>query len=213
MKDPNTPYAESIAYAFIEACTNGTVANYVCYGSYSGNGLDQIPVAERAAALVNADHHWHSEDRTDWERKAVFGELTWHATEKMNVTFGGRWFDYENDKRYNKIIAAHTLSNGKRAGGFQQPLWIGNEDVQSNSDSDFSPKLSIDYSIDDDTMVYGLYSEGFRVGGINRASRGTVWSRTLWGQEWEPDNLKNYEFGYRSRWADDTVSIKDGMLT
>ena len=207
MKDPNTPYQESIAFAFIEACLNQTVVNYVCYGSYAGNGLDQIDPAEIAAALATADHMWHSMDRTDWERKAVFGEFTWHATENMNVTVGGRWFDYQNDKRYNKILAAHTLSNTRRAGGFQQPLWIGNEGVQSQSDSDFMPKLSIDYSIDQDKMVYGLYSEGFRVGGINRANRRAVWSRTLWGQAWEPDNLKNYEIGYRSRWADNTVQF------
>ena len=69
------------------------------------------------------------------------------------------------------------------------------------------PKLSIDYSMDQDTMVYALYSEGFRVGGINRANRRALWDRTLWGQEWDPDTLKNFEIGYRSRWADSTVQV------
>jgi outer membrane receptor protein involved in Fe transport len=69
------------------------------------------------------------------------------------------------------------------------------------------PKVSIDYSPNDRSMVYSLYSEGFRVGGINRANRSAVWSRTLWGQEWTPDSLKNYEVGYRSRWADSTVQF------
>ena len=207
MKSANTPYQESLSYAFIEACLNGTVANYLCYGSYSPNGLDQADPAAVAAALATADHYWDSRDNTDWDQRAVFGEITWHATEKMNVTVGGRWFKSENDKLYVKYLAGHTGANGRQTGGFVQPIWMGNDVVQHESDTDFVPKLSVDYQIDADKMVYGLYSEGFRVGGINRANRRAVWSRTLWGQAWKPDKLKNYEIGLRSRWADDTVQL------
>ena len=45
------------------------------------------------------------------------------------------------------------------------------------------------------------------MGGINRANRKADWTRTLWGQEWDPDKLKNYEMGLKSRWADNTVQL------
>ena len=206
MKDANTPYQESLSYAFIENCVNGTVSNYACNAGYA-NGIGKADPADVRAALLTADHYWDSRDDTDWETKAVFGEVTWHATEKLNVTVGGRWFETENDKLYVKYIAGHEGSDGKLRGGFVQPIWQGNDITQSSKQNEFVPKISADYHLDDDKMVYALYTEGYRVGGINRANRRADWSRTLWGQEWEPDKLKNYEVGLKSRWADNSVQL------
>ncbi len=137
----------------------------------------------------------------------MFGEFTWHATDALNVTFGGRWFENTNEKVYIKYIAGGTDNQGRATGGFIQPRWQGNDIVASTTLTDFVPKLSIDYAVSDNKMLYGLYSEGYRVGGINRVNKNADWSRTLWGQEWEPDLLKNYELGLRSRWADNTVQM------
>jgi outer membrane receptor protein involved in Fe transport len=207
MADANTPYQDSISYAYLQACLDGSSVNYTCYGSYSANGQDLVPAADRAAALLTADHYWDSRDDTDWKQQAVFGEVIWHLNEKTNVTFGGRFFENTNKKLYIKYLAGHTGPDGRQAGGFIQPIWIGNDIRQTTKQSEFVPKLSVDYSIDDDKMVYALYTEGYRVGGINRANRRADWSRTLWGQEWDPDRLKNYEVGLKSRWADNTVQL------
>ena len=56
-------------------------------------------------------------------------------------------------------------------------------------------------------MVYASYSVGYRPGGINRTNKNTDWTRTLWGQQWSPDELTNYEVGLRSRWADDSLQL------
>ena len=57
------------------------------------------------------------------------------------------------------------------------------------------PKFSLAWNLDDDKMVYGTYTEGFRPGGVNRANGRADWSRTFFPQTWEPDSLKNYEMG------------------
>ena len=207
MANANLPYQESMSFAYMQACLDGSVSNYTCFGEFSPNGQDKVPAADRAAALATADHYWDSRDDTDWEQKAVFGEVTWHATDELNVTFGGRYFDNTNVKTYIKYLAGNTGSDGRQQGGFIQPIWIGNEFPQSSTQSEFVPKLSVDYSLDEDRMVYALYTEGYRVGGINRANRRADWSRTLWGQEWEPDKLKNYETGWRSRLMGNTLQL------
>jgi len=207
MKDANTPYQDSMSYAFIEACVNGTVANYGCTTGYGGNPIDAADPAEVTAALANADHYWDSRDDTDWEQKAVFGEVTWHATDDLNVTVGGRWFETTNDKLYIKYLAGHKGSDDRNTGGFVQPIWQGNDITQTISHSKFVPKLSLAYTLDEDKMVYGTYTEGYRVGGINRANRRADWTRTIWGQAWEPDKLMNYEMGLKSRWADNTLQL------
>jgi len=210
MKDANTPYQESLSYAFLDGCSSGTVANYLCNAG-AANGIARADPAEVAAALLTADHYWDSRDVTNWETKAVFGELNWHATDQLDVTIGGRWFETTNDKLYIKYLAGSTGSDGRATGGFIQPIWMGNDVTQSATLSEFVPKVSVSYSLNNDgggdKMVYGVYSEGYRVGGINRANRNADWSRTLWGQVWDPDKLKNYELGWKSRWANNTVQL------
>ena len=215
MNAENIPFSDSLGYAFLDWCANNPPTgvwgddNYLCASDpYAGaNNYGSVPTAELAAALASADHYWDSRDNTDWERKAVFGEVTWHASDKVNVTVGGRWFETTNDKLYFKSIAGRTLENGRTTGGFIQPVWVGNDIRQSATSSEFMPKFSIDYTLRDDQMVYALYSEGWRVGGINRANQKADWSRTLWGQEWVPDKMANYEVGMRSRFADGTLQL------
>ena len=213
MKEANVPYQDSMSYAFINDCANAPAGSplasmWNCTAS-SNSGIlgTRGGAAAINAALPGADHYWDSRDNTDWETKAVFGEVTWHATDDLNVTIGGRWFDTTNEKVYIKYIAGGTDGDDRAAGGFIQPRWIGNDGVQTRTLSEFVPKLAIDYTLDDNKMVYGTYTVGYRPGGINRANKNADWSRTLWGQEWEPDKLNNYELGYRSRWADNTVQF------
>ena len=40
-------------------------------------------------------------------------------------------------------------------------------------DDGFIPKYGLEFNINEDVMVYGVYSEGFRVGGVNRGLRGS----------------------------------------
>ncbi len=179
-----TPYNETVSYAW----------------------MDERQPGSHPAGFIS-DHHWDSRDRTDWEQRAVFGELTWHATDKMNVTIGGRYSDMSNVKVYNKFMEGGSKADGRFTGDWQQDFWAGNETPQSGGVDDFVPKFSMTYNLSDDKMMYALYTVGFRTGGINRGNRLADWSRTAFGQVWEPDKLHNYEIGYKSRWADNTVQL------
>jgi outer membrane receptor protein involved in Fe transport len=208
MKNAYEPFNQSMSYAFMNDCASGgETAVWQCSGSSWGILSDPQRHAEILAALEVADHYWDSRDDTDWETKAIFGEFTWHLNDQWNLTVGGRWFETTNDKLYIKYNAGAQLPNGRSTGGFIQHQWKGNDIVQSAKLDEFVPKFSVDYHIDDDKMVYATYTEGYRVGGINRANRKADWTKTLWPQQWEPDRLKNYEAGLKSRWADSTVQF------
>jgi len=47
-----------------------------------------------------ATSHWYSQSSTDWEQKAVFGELTWHINAAWDLTLGGRYFKRTNSNHY-----------------------------------------------------------------------------------------------------------------
>jgi outer membrane receptor protein involved in Fe transport len=63
-------------------------------------------------------------------------------------------------------------------------------------DKEFIPKISLSYKIDDSKMVYGLYTQGKRPGGINR-TRG----EPFFPSNYVSDLMDNYEVGYKSNFA------------
>ena len=130
--------------------------------------------------LEPTDVRWSSDERskrTDW---AVFGEATVDLGEKWKMLLGARWYDVTIDRTYTLSVPATA------------PPDIS---TPSGGDSGVLPKLGFQYFFEDDRMLYALYSEGFRTGGINRA-RGNP---TL-PVEYGPDLLNNYEAGLKSQW-------------
>ena len=212
MRDANVPFKDTMSYAFMQDCANAqpgdpTYQMWQCNPNNYPSGIRSGP-GDVAGSLANASAYWTSWDDTDWETIAVFGEVSWHLTDRLNLTVGGRWFEITNEKVYTKILAGDTGSpKDKLTGGFIQPRWDGNDLKQKGKITEFVPKVSIDYAVNDDMMAYALYSEGYRTGGVNRANKRAIWDRTLWGQVWEPDKLANYEVGWKSRFADDRVQL------
>ena len=135
----------------------------------------------------NATAAWYDEDFTDWTEKAVFGELTWRIGDQWSATVGGRVFERDTDKYYLVENPESRLSS-------TAPISVG-----SGSVSDFVPKFSLTYQIDDTKMVYGLITQGFRAGGVNR-ERGNI----FFPLAYDADKLTNYELGTKTMWADGT---------
>lgn len=125
---------------------------------------------------------WNSNNHMQTEQYAAFGELTYTAFDDWAFTVGARWFDHERDRRYF-VAQPHG-----RIAQDQNPV---------ESESDITYKFSVSYRIDDEKMVYGLYSEGYRHGGRNIVRPGAVLPA-----DYEADFLQNYELGLKSQWAE-----------
>jgi iron complex outermembrane receptor protein len=111
--------------------------------------------------------------------KALFFEGDYSFTEKWTLTLGGRW---TKDKKTTD----------------QSGLWT----ATAKADWDkFTPKAALKYNINNDSMVYGLYSQGYRAGGFN----GRVDSVEAAEVPYDPETVNNFELGYRSEWAGNTV--------
>ena len=169
------------------------------------------------------DGWWFSTSRTDFEQTAVFGELTYHINEDWSVTVGGRWFDRTSKELYWSELPAgrrtpasvdkHLCTDGQGAAGADcnggvAPSGDNGFTFPDGGVKDFVPKFSVKYNIDDDKMVYALYSEGFRPGGSNRA-RGNPFYPT----KYDADFLKNVELGAKTRWADGRLQINATLFS
>ena len=74
----------------------------------------------------------------------------------------------------------------------------------------FSPRVSLDYQITDDTLLYALFSRGYRPGGFNSglvtSSAATIEALKAAvpsaGLSFEEEQLDNYEIGVKSTFMD-----------
>jgi outer membrane receptor protein involved in Fe transport len=123
---------------------------------------------------------------------ALFGEATYHFTDQLKATLGGRLFETKLDTT--------TTQSG--------PLVGGTVVTQGGSrESGFSPKASLTWQPDRDHMVYALVSKGFRFGGPNIAVDPTF----AIPRQFNSDSLINYEIGARTNLVDHRLQL-DGTL-
>jgi len=170
----------------------------------NGNNPDGNPLTE---SFPGDQMSWYSQSHTNWEQRAVFGEVKWHINEEFTLTLGGRYFERESTQFY---LVNHP--GGLPPGPGQAPVGepdTGDEDFRTfrtanggfppgrfGEESEFIPKVSLSWAFSDDQMVYGLFTQGKRPGGVNR-TRGEPFFST----SYQPDTMDNLEFGYRSSFA------------
>jgi len=134
------------------------------------------------------DAFYHAKNDQVTEQYAAFGELTYSPNEDWSFTGGLRWFDHTRTRDYfTQQPNGHFSSN------------LG---TAENSTSDITKKISVQYNIDENAMVYALYSDGFRAGGRNVVRPGTVLPA-----DYDADFLDNYELGFKSRFAGGKYSL------
>jgi len=129
---------------------------------------------------------------------AVFGEAAFDLTDKLTLTGGIRFFESDNSLKGFYGYGAGYGSTGERA--CFKPSEIEGSPCTNldkrEKETGNSKKVNLTYKVDADKLVYVTYSEGFRPGGINR--RGTL-------PPYQSDFLKNYEFGWKTSWADNRL--------
>jgi outer membrane receptor protein involved in Fe transport len=132
--------------AFHNACVNTGIpgADPACDGFwpaifYGGQQLTEI------------DFEYQRD--TTYEETAIYGELTFNISDSFRLTGGFRWFDNET---VNDVILGFPLVEG----------WTSPSAPQStDSDDDVLIKLNASWDVNESTMLYATYSEGYRHGG------------------------------------------------
>ena len=97
---------------------------------------------------------------------SFFGELYYDISDDVTATFGVRRYDIEIGLKGSSNFANRDYGTGDLD-------WGRNVDevLEGSSPADLSDtimKLNVQWNIDDSTMIYGTWSEGYRPGGFNR---------------------------------------------
>ena len=143
--------------------------------------------------------------------KAVFGEVSYDLSDKLTATGGIRFFKSENSlegffgysANFGADFGAPLLGMGSCFGPATTRLAPCTNLNKITEDDGHTEKLNLSYKIDDRKMIYATYSTGFRPGGVNR--RGSL-------PPYTSDFLTNYEVGWKTTLANDTVRFNGAFF-
>ncbi len=141
-----------------------------------------------------------------FDEKAIFGEMGFDITDRLALTLGARWFEYNMTRTRQTSWFQTTDVASDEAPPDCNVVQCYQDGKFEATESDWVPKINLSYHYDDDKMVYWTYSEGFRRGGVNGARNGEF---APGGAEFNytSDTLDNYEAGFKTTWMDDTLRV------
>lgn len=157
---------------------------------------------------------------------AVFGEIAYELFDRLTLTFGGRYYDYELEAVSTVDFPLFDLSITPMTLDDIYDLPFDPDLFQS--DNGFLFKANASFDVTDDFLLYATVSEGYRIGGSNGVGQceefdpmapvmqgacalapgqvffpggpGNVSTRDE--RQFAPDQTRNYELGFKSSWLD-----------
>jgi iron complex outermembrane recepter protein len=177
--------------------SNGTGPLRYIVGGWYRNFESEIDRQSFLNGVPNAFARRIGDDPVDSESYALFGDLTWQTSDKLELSLGGRF--YEDERTSGSVIPNIAKSTGK----FEA----------------FSPRITAKYEIGSDASVYATVAKGFRSGGFN--GNGTTYGpESLWNYEIGTKarlgsvylDLGAYYADYSDRQAQSSVEIGPGVF-
>ena len=127
------------------------------------------------------------------DNQAFYGQLSRAMTERLRLTIGARWERFEADYKDSRAVKASP----------DEDLWGG--------------QLSIEYDLQESTMIYALVSRGYKPGGVNGEAVGRAASNGFPPSvigflnerlEFDTETLINYELGLKGSYFDDALQVR-----
>ena len=148
------------------------------------------------------------EIRTDRD-DALFGEVTEDLLglfgsnpNILTLTEGTRYYTFDNTLGgFYGFNSTYSGSEGVATCIPNSPAFFGApcSDLNGRSTgSGWTPKVSLNYKVDPDKLLYVTWSKGYRPGGVNRNGGGQL-------PPYQPDYLTNLEFGWKTTWFDNSL--------
>ncbi len=127
---------------------------------------------------------------------AAFAQVDWTFLDNWTLTAGLRWTEERKDftagQAYLSNVARQRLRN------FPQYADL------SKTWREVSPKLGLTYRLNDDSIIYASYAEGFHSGGFFGVNQNTS---DFVRDQYDPEFAYTYEVGYKSTHLDDRLKL------
>lgn len=147
------------------------------------------------------------------KEKAIFGELTLQASEKLALTVGARFYSYQNEYgAATDFPLFDTLYYGRPA----DEIYLDFETEKTKAHGNLF-KFNANYQLSDSLLTYFTASEGFRLGGSNGLARcSNDENQFVCASEnefsFKPDTTKNIELGLKSNWLNNRLTFNAAIF-
>jgi iron complex outermembrane receptor protein len=148
----------------------------------------------------------YQQEFRDTEHQSVYGLLEYDFTDRLTGVIEARYSDEDFDQAW--------LVGGISAFGFiapfapaPAPLGIGIIDSATTSDDFFTPRATLEFQYDDDTLYYGTISKGAKPGGVS-----SIFGTNSQTGRFFPETLWNYELGVKTGLADGQVILNAAVF-
>jgi len=144
------------------------------------------------AGVLAAENYW-----VTFSEYAVFGDLTIHFTDRLDLQVGGR-------QSWNKQIYNAVDSGPANALFYPQVPFV--QPTGYMTGSPFTYLVTPRFMISRDLMIYARIATGYRIGGPNIVT-GPGASTANIPSEYQPDKTKNYEIGVKADLFEHLLSL------
>ncbi len=131
------------------------------------------------------------------ESYAAFANATYDFSDQWSITAGIRYSTDDRDLDYEQDATPLAAA----AGFF--PFTLQDE----QDDDEWTPSVSLNWTPDEDKLVYASYSRGYKAGGFNNSI-----STTASLVSFDAETLDNYELGFKSTWMDSTLRVNMALF-
>lgn len=128
---------------------------------------------------------------------ALYADWTFDLTSRLKLDVGARYTD--EDKR------AIVLNRLYADLGFSRPVAVTADFDKKTNFRNVSPKVSLDYQITPDIMVYGLATRGFKSGGYNIRANAVAVPRSA--EPFDDETVDSYEVGSKMAFLDQRLFL------
>ncbi|WP_257387712.1 TonB-dependent receptor [Tahibacter caeni] len=131
------------------------------------------------------------------ESLAVYGDWTFDFTDRLALDVGARWTD--EDKH------AVVLNRGYTDATFTVPTTTVANFNRTVNFKNTSPKIALDYKLNDAVMLYGVASRGFKSGGFNIRANSVAVPRSA--EPFADEQVDSFEVGTKMALADQSLFL------
>ncbi|MCX2982604.1 TonB-dependent receptor [Halieaceae bacterium IMCC14734] len=206
------------AYYFKESAKHDTQVNVATglYEALVGLPLSVVdpetgvPLAFFAQPL---DLTLRYEREQDVENIALFAHTSFSLTDDLRLILAGRYTQEEKD--FELYSYKEASQSPIVAPGPTDPASCSDVTAQGPGSfysckddwSEFSPKVGLDYQLNDEMMTYFHVSRGFRSGGFNGRPTSAADVSVV-----DPETLTSFELGFKSEWMDNRLRMNGAIF-
>ena len=152
----------------------------------------------------------------DYQSDAAFAQFTAHLSDAFAATVGLRYTKEDRDYTPDQYIQEMPLGGLPfpcfTATGATKTCALGDRVVPfetvNNSVSETTPMVNLAYTLDDQTMLYATYSEGFKVGGFTQR----IFPPEPSLPKFDPEYVKSYEVGVKAEFMDGDLRVNSSLF-